>query len=135
MIMDFRSDTFTKPTPGMLSAMLNAETGDDVFSEDPTVNRLESMAAEMFGKEAALYCPTGTMSNQIAIKCHTYPGDEVICENNAHVYIYEGGGIAFNSSAQARTIEGDRGRISAEQIRAVINPDGVHRPRTALVCL
>jgi threonine aldolase len=135
MFIDFRSDTFTKPTPGMLSAMLNAETGDDVFSEDPTVNRLESMAAEMFGKEAALYCPTGTMSNQIAIKCHTYPGDEVICEKNAHVYIYEGGGIAFNSSAQARTIEGDRGRISAEQIRAVINPDDVHRPRTALVCL
>jgi threonine aldolase len=135
MITDFRSDTFTKPTTGMLTAMMNAEVGDDVFSEDPTVNRLEAMAAEMFGKEAALYCPTGTMSNQIAIKCHTMPGDEVICDSNAHVYIYEGGGIAFNSAAQVRTVEGDRGRITAEQVIGSINPDDVHKARTSLVCL
>lgn len=135
MFIDFRSDTFTKPTAGMLTALLNAETGDDVFGEDPTVNKLEEMAAELFGKQAALYCPTGTMSNQIAIKCHTQPGDEVICEKNAHVYIFEGGGIAFNSSAQVRAIIGDRGRIKAGQIIAAINPDDVHKARTSLVCL
>jgi threonine aldolase len=135
MVIDYRSDTFTKPTAGMLGAMMAAEVGDDVFAEDPSINRLEAMAAEMFGKEAALYCPTGTMSNQIAIKCHTVPGDEVICEKNAHVYIYEGGGIAFNSSAQTKPIEGIRGQIKAEQVIAAINPDDVHKARTSLVCL
>jgi threonine aldolase len=119
----------------MLSAMMHAPVGDDVFHEDPTVNRLEEMAAQMFGKEAALYCPSGTMSNQIAIKCHTQPGDEVICDSNAHVFVYEGGGIAFNSSAQVRTLPGDRGRISAEQVMEAVNPDDVHRARTSLVCL
>ena len=115
--------------------MMNAEVGDDVFREDPAVNKLEEIAAEMFGKEAAIYCSSGTMSNQIAIKCYTQPGDEVICEKNAHVYIFEGGGIAFNSSAQVRTIEGDRGRIRAEQVAAAINADDVHKARTSLVCL
>lgn len=134
-MIDFRSDTFTKPTPGMLTAIMNADVGDDVFGEDPSVNKLETMAAEMFGKAAALYCPTGTMSNQIAIKCHTMPGDEVICEKNAHVYIYEGGGIAFNSASQVKAIEGDRGRINAKQVSAAINPDDVHKARTSLVCL
>jgi threonine aldolase len=134
-MIDFRSDTFTKPVPGMLGAMMDAEVGDDVFGEDPTVNALEKLVAEMFGKEAALYCPTGTMSNQIAIKCHTLPGDEVICEKQAHVYIYEGGGIAFNSSAQVKPIDGDRGRITAEQVREQINPDDVHKARTSLVSL
>ncbi len=134
-MIDYRSDTLTKPTPGMLTAMMNAEVGDDVFREDPAVNKLEEIAAEMFGKEAAIYCSSGTMSNQIAIKCHTQPGDEVICEKNAHVYIFEGGGIAFNSSAQVRTIDGDRGRIQAEQVAAAINPDDVHKARTSLVCL
>lgn len=134
-MIDFRSDTFTKPTQGMLTAIMNADVGDDVFGEDPSVNKLEIMAAEMFGKAAALYCPTGTMSNQIAIKCHTMPGDEVICEKNAHVYVYEGGGIAFNSASQVRAIEGDRGRINAKQVRAAINPDDVHKARTSLVCL
>ena len=133
--MDYRSDTFTKPTAGMMAAMMNAEVGDDVFCEDPSINKLEAMAAELFGREAALYCPTGTMSNQIAIKCHTSPGDEVICENNAHVYIYEGGGIAFNAGAQAKPLEGDRGRVKAEQVIAAINPDDVHKARTSLVCL
>ncbi|HMH32481.1 MAG TPA: GntG family PLP-dependent aldolase [Puia sp.] len=135
MQIDFRSDTVTLPTTGMREAMMNAAVGDDVFGEDPSVNQLESMAAQLFEMEAALFCPSGTMSNQIAIKCHTQPGDEVICERQAHVCIYEGGGIAFNSGAQARTIEGDRGMISATQVEAVINPDDVHKARTSLVCL
>lgn len=133
--MDYRSDTFTKPTPGMLQAMLGAETGDDVFGEDITVNKLEAMMSELFGMEAALYCPSGTMSNQVAIKVHTLPGDEVICSALAHVYIYEGGGIAFNAGAQVRALEGDRGMISAQAIEAAINPDDVHKARTSLVCL
>lgn len=119
----------------MLQAIATAEVGDDVFREDPTVNKLEAIAAEMFGKEAALYCASGTMSNQIAIKCHTQPGDEVICEKNAHVYIFEGGGIAFNSSAQVKAIEGSFGKIDSGQVSAAINPDDVHKARTSLVCL
>ncbi len=133
--MDYRSDTFTKPGKGMLNAMLEAQTGDDVFGEDPTVNKLEAMMSELFGMEAALYCPSGTMSNQIAIKVHTLPGDEVICSNLAHVYIYEGGGIAFNAGAQVRALEGDRGMITAADVEAAINPDDVHKARTSLVCL
>src|SRR5579859_4878944 len=105
MPIDLRSDTVTRPTPAMLQAMMQAKVGDDVFGEDPSVNQLETMAARLFGMEAALYCPSGTMSNQIAIKRHTQPGDEVICERQAHVYIYEGGGIAFNSGSQVRPIE------------------------------
>lgn len=136
MTIDFRSDTFTRPTPGMLQAMTTATTGDDVFGEDPSVNKLEAMMADYFGKEAALYCPSGTMSNQIAIKVHTQPGDEVICSSLAHVYIYEGGGIAFNSGAQTRPIEGERGMITAAQVAAAINnPEDVHKATTTLVCL
>ncbi len=135
MTIDYRSDTFTKPTPGMLQAMLAAETGDDVFGEDPSINRLEAMMAEFFGKAAGLYCPSGTMSNQIAIKAHTLPGDEVICSHQAHVYIYEGGGIAFNAGAQVRPLTGDRGMINAAEVAAAINPDDVHKARTSLVCL
>ncbi|WP_089900861.1 threonine aldolase family protein [Chitinophaga arvensicola] len=134
-MIDFRSDTFTRPGPGMLQAMLQAETGDDVFGEDPSINKLEAMMAAYFGKPAALYCPSGTMSNQIAIKVHTLPGDEVVCSNLAHVYIYEGGGIAFNSGAQVHPITGDRGMIRAPQVEAAINPDDVHKARTSLVCL
>lgn len=135
MPIDLRSDTVTRPGAAMLDAMMHAKVGDDVFEEDPTVNRLEAFAAEMFGREAAIYCPSGTMSNQIAIKCHTQPGDEVVCEKSSHVYLYEGGGIAFNAAAQVKLIEGDRGRITADQIASAINPDDVHRPRTSLVCL
>src|ERR1700712_2167074 len=135
MPIDLRSDTVTRPGAAMVDGMMHAKVGDDVFEEDPTVNRLEAFAAEMFGREAAIYCSSGTMSNQIAIKCHTQPGDEVICEKNAHVYIFEGGGIAFNSSAQVRTIEGARGRIDAAQVAAAINPDDVHKAKTSLVCL
>src|SRR6185295_12594203 len=122
MITDLRSDTFTKPSPAMLEIMFKANVGDDVFGEDPSVNQPEAVSAAMFGMEAALFCPTGTMTNQVAIKCHTQPGDEVICEKLSHVYIYEGGGIAFNSGCQVRAIDGDRGRISAEQVEESINP-------------
>src|SRR4051812_45082908 len=120
-MVDLRSDTFTKPTPGMLHAMFTAKVGDDVFGEDPTVNKLEALTAQMFGMESAIFCPSGTMTNQIAIKCHTQPGDEVICEKLSHVYIYEGGGVAFNSGSQVKAIEGDRGRINADQISEAIN--------------
>ena len=115
--------------------MFKAPVGDDVFGEDPSVNKLESMVAALFQKDAALYCPSGTMSNQIAIKAHTQPGDEVICEKTSHVYQYEGGGIAFNSQAQVKLIDGDRGRINAVQVAEAINPDDVHKPRTSLVSL
>jgi threonine aldolase len=135
MTTDLRSDTFTKPGPGMLAAMMQAPVGDDVFGEDPTVNRLEAMAASMFGMEAAVFCPSGTMTNQIAIKCHTQPGDEVICERLSHIYQYEGGGIAFNSGASVRLLEGDRGRITAQQVLEAINPDDVHKAHTTLVSL
>lgn len=135
MITDLRSDTFTKPTPAMLEAMMKAPVGDDVFGEDPTVNQLEAFAANMFGMEAAVFCPSGTMTNQIAIKCHTQPGDEVICDKMSHVYVYEGGGIAFNSGAQVKPLEGERGRLSADQVAEAINPDDVHKARTSLVSL
>jgi threonine aldolase len=135
MITDLRSDTFTKPTPAMLEAIMRAPVGDDVFGEDPSVNELEIMAAEMFGMEAAIYCPTGTMTNQIGIKCHTQPGDEVICDKMSHVYQYEGGGIAFNSGCQVRPLEGRRGRLRDELVIEAINPNDVHKAHTSLVCL
>ena len=119
----------------MLEAMFKAQVGDDVFGEDPTVNELEHLSAELFGMQAALFCPSGTMTNQIAIKCHTQPGDEVICDKLSHVYIYEGGGIAFNSGAQVKPMDGDRGRITAGQVIEAINPDDVHKAKSTLVCL
>lgn len=119
----------------MLEAMMKAKVGDDVFGEDPSINELEEIAASMFGMEAGIFCPSGTMTNQIAIKCHTQPGDEVICDESAHVYQYEGGGIAFNSGASVKLLHGDRGRITAEQVKAAINPDDPHRANTSLVCL
>lgn len=135
MIIDYRSDTVTRPGPAMLEAIMKAPVGDDVFGEDPTINELEHLASIMFGMEAGLFCPSGTMTNQIAIKCHTTQGDEVICDESAHVYQYEGGGIAFNSGASVKLLHGDRGRITAEQVKAAINPDDVHRARTSLVCI
>ncbi len=135
MIIDLRSDTVTKPSPEMLNAMMSAKVGDDVFGEDPSINELETLAAKMFGMEAAVYCSSGTMTNQIAIKCHTQPGDEVICDEGSHVYQYEGGGIAFNSGSSVKLLYGDRGRISAAQVDAAINPDDPHRARTSLVSL
>jgi threonine aldolase len=117
----------------MLDAMASAPLGDDVFGEDPSINELETLAASMFGKEKALFCPSGTMTNQIAIKCHTQPGDEVICDELSHVYQYEGGGIAFNSSASVKLLQGNRGRINAEMVKAAIQPDDVHKPISSLV--
>lgn len=134
-MIDLRSDTFTKPTPGMLEAMFKAPVGDDVFGEDPSVNKLEAMMADIFEMESALFCASGTMANQIAIKCHTLPGDEVICEQLSHVYIYEAGGIAFNSSCQVKAIAGNQGRITAGQVAEAINPDDLHKARTSLVSL
>src|SRR6187551_410681 len=135
MIIDLRSDTVTKPTKGMMDAMMSAEVGDDVFAEDPTVTKLEEKAATMFGMEAALFCPSGTMTNQIAIKVHTQPGDELICDVNSHIYNYEGGGISFNSGVQAKLLQGDRGRLTAEQIEPAINGDFDWLTRTSLISL
>ena len=132
-IIDLRSDTVTKPSHGMLEAMMSAKVGDDVFGDDPTVIELEEKVAGKFGKEASLYCPSGTMTNQIAMKVHTKPGDEVICDESSHVYRYEGGGIGFNSGASVRLINGDRGRINAQQVIENINPDDIHFPVSRLV--
>ena len=135
-MIDLRSDTVTKPSQAMLDAMINAPVGDDVFGEDPTVNELENYAAELFGKEAALYCSSGTQTNQIAINVHVSPGGEVICHKESHVYKYEGGGIARNSGASVRLIDGNRGRISAEEVKNWINPEhDVHFPLTQLVSI
>lgn len=135
MIIDYRSDTVTRPGAEMLTAMMDAKVGDDVFGEDPSINELEEYVASQFNMEAAIYCPSGTMTNQIAIKCHTQPGDEVICDESAHIYQYEGGGIAFNSGASVKLLYGDRGRITAKQVQQAINPDDIHRANTSLVCL
>jgi len=133
-MIDLRSDTVTRPTPEMLNAMMHAPVGDDVFGEDPKINQLEAMAAEMFGMEAALFCPSGTMTNQIAIKLHTQPGDEIICHEYSHIYNYEGGGLAANSGCQTRLLKGERGFISAKDVEANIgNPHDVHAARTSMV--
>jgi threonine aldolase len=135
-MIDFRSDTVTKPTPPMREAMFNAKVGDDVFGEDPAINELEKKAADLFGMEAAIFCPSGTMTNQIAIKCHTQPGDEIICDALSHIYQYEGGGIGFNSGCSVKLIDGNYGRINAEQVEASINnKNDVHKPISKLVSL
>lgn len=135
MRIDLISDTVTRPTAGMREAMFSAEIGDDVFKEDPSVNALEQYGAEMFGKEAALFCPSGTMTNQIAITLHTRPGDEVICDASAHVFTTETGGMAKNSGVQPKPLPGDFGRLKAEQIEEHINPSLDWLPKTSLVCL
>ncbi|MBK9015802.1 MAG: aminotransferase class I/II-fold pyridoxal phosphate-dependent enzyme [Saprospiraceae bacterium] len=135
MKINLVSDTVTKPTPAMLSAMMAAEVGDDVFNEDPTVNALQAKAANMFGKEAALFCPSGTMTNQIAIKCHTQPLDEVICDHFSHIYQYEVGGYAYNSGVAINLIAGTNGKINASQVEAAIKPVQDWLPRTRLVVL
>lgn len=132
---DFRSDTVTKPCSNMLDAMFSAKVGDDVFGEDPTVNELQDYAAKLFGTEAALFCSSGTQTNQIAIKLHTQPGSELICDAKSHIYLYEGGGIAFNSGASARLIQSERGMFSAADVVDNINKDDVHFPTTKLVSL
>jgi len=135
MTVDYRSDTQTRPSREMLDFMFQAKVGDDVFGEDPSINALENLAAEMFGMEASVFCPSGTMTNQIAIKCHTQPGDEVVCDVSSHIYQYEGGGIAFNSGASVKLLYGDKGRISAQQVLENINADDVHKAHTSLVSL
>lgn len=135
-MIDLRSDTVTTPTKAMLDAMMKAHVGDDVFGEDPTVNELQKFAANMFGMEAALFCASGTMTNQIAIKLHTQPGDEIICDKLAHVYLYEGGGIGFNSGCSVRLVEGILGKFTAQQVLENINdPNNIHFPTTKLVCI
>jgi threonine aldolase len=134
-VVDLRSDTVTKPTAGMLEAMFKAKIGDDVFGEDEAINELEQKTAAIFGMEAGLFCPSGTMSNQIAIKCFTQPLDELITDQTAHIYRYEGGGIAFNSAVSTRLLDGYRGILTAEMIEPEINADHVYYPRTSLVVL
>jgi len=134
-MIDFRSDTVTLPTPAMLAYMQAAPVGDDVFGEDPSINALEAKTASLFGMEAGLFCPSGTMTNQLAIKTHTQAGDEVICEELSHIYQYEGGGIASNSGSSVKLLRGSRGRITAEQVLAAINPEDVHKPISKLVSL
>ena len=136
MKVNLISDTVTLPSPGMLDAMQNAKVGDDVFKEDPAVNALEDKVAQLFGKEAALFFPSGTMANQTAIKIHTQPGEQLICDHYAHVFNYEGGGVSFNSGVSCALIEGERGRITAAQVASKINPpDFYHSPLSTLVCL
>ncbi|WP_417195638.1 threonine aldolase family protein [Bizionia sp.] len=134
MKIDLRSDTVTKPTKGMLDAMLSAQVGDDVYKEDETVNALEERLAKLFGKPKALFFPTGTMANQTAIKLHTNPGDQVICDKDAHIYHYEGGGVSFNSGVSCKLLEGNHGMFTAAQVLDAINPpDFYHSPLTKLV--
>ncbi|MEZ4685352.1 MAG: GntG family PLP-dependent aldolase [Bacteroidia bacterium] len=136
MLIDLRSDTLTKPTPAMREAMYIAEVGDDVFGEDPAINALEEEVAAMLGMEAAVFCASGTMCNQIAIMAHTRPGDQMICYENAHVYLYEGGGAAANAGVTARRLPGRQGILSPEEIRLHINDaNDPHFPRTRLVCI
>lgn len=135
MIIDLRSDTVTKPSEAMRETIRNAKVGDDVFGEDPTILALESYVANLLGAEAALFCPTATMSNQIAIKAHTQPMDEIICDRLAHIYQYEVGGYAFLSGCSIRYVNGQYGIINESLVLANINPDDVHKPITRLVCL
>ena len=134
-MIDLRSDTITLPTPEMREAMAQAPVGDDVFSDDPTVNTLEERVAEMLGKEAAVYLPSGTMTNQVAVRTHTKPGDEILLDENAHIYFYEGGGTAALSGAICRLIPGERGIFGTVEMETVLRPVDVHYPRTKLVCL
>lgn len=135
MSLDLRSDTVTRPSPEMLEAMMSAEVGDDVFGADPTVNALQEKAAQLFGTEAALFCPSGTMTNQIAIRAQTYPGGEVIVEQTCHTYLYEGGGISSNSGCSVALLSGDRGRLTAAQVASKVKADDPHFPVSQLVSL
>ncbi|WP_290700375.1 GntG family PLP-dependent aldolase [Lacinutrix sp.] len=134
MKIDLRSDTVTKPSQGMLEVMLDAKVGDDVYKEDETVNKLETRVAKLFGKSHALFFPSGTMANQTAIKLHTNPGDQVICDKYAHIFNYEGGGASFNSGVSCKLLDGERGMFTAKQVEEAINPpDFYHSPLTRLV--
>ena len=133
MTIDLRSDTVTKPTKAMLEAMMQAQVGDDVFSEDPTVNVLEEKLASMFGKTKAVFFPSGTMANQTAIKLHTNPGEQVICDKYAHIYNYESGGASFNSGVSCRLLDGQGGMFTARQVVEAINPSDFYYSQTSLV--
>ncbi len=136
MEINLVSDTVTKPTPEMLQAMFRAQVGDDVYKQDPTVNELERRVAQMFGMEAALFFPSGTMANQTAIKLHTNPGEQLIADKYAHIFNYEGGGVSFNSGVSCALLAGKRGMIDARQVEEAINPpDFYHSPLTTLVCV
>ena len=136
MQIDLRSDTVTKPSNGMIEAMMTAKLGDDVYAEDPSVNALEARVATMFGKPKALFFPSGTMANQTAIKLHTQPGEQLVCDAYSHVYNYEGGGVSFNSGVSCKLLDGHRGMMTAAQVQAAINPpDFYHSPLTSLVSL
>ena len=134
-MIDLRSDTVTKPTPAMLQAMMNAEVGDDVFDEDPTVIKLEEKSAKLFGKEAGLFCASGTMCNQLGVKVNTKPLDDIIIDRNSHVYKYEAAGFAYNSSCSVTLLDGENGLITPQQVVDSINPDNVHYPESRLVVL
>lgn len=134
MEINLVSDTVTKPTVEMLQSMFKAEVGDDVYKQDPTVNELEAVVADLFGMEAALFFPSGTMANQTALKLHTQPGEQVICDKYAHIYHYEGGGASFNSGVSCCLLDGSRGMITAEMVKGAINdPEFYHAPKTSLV--
>ena len=134
-MIDLRSDTITQPTPAMRQAMAAAAVGDDVLGDDPTVAALERRTAELLGKEAAVYMPSGTMTNQVAIRAHTEPGDEIILEAQAHSYFYESGAPAALAGVSCRLIPGERGLFTADQVRSVLHPQNIHFPVTRLVCI
>lgn len=136
MLIDLRSDTVTRPTKAMQEVMWSAPVGDDVMGDDPTVNALQDKAAVLFGMEAALFCASGTMTNQLAIRVHTQPGSDVICDKNSHIYLYEGGGIMLNSFSSVKLLDGDRGRINAAQVTDAISPEGdIHATVSRMVSL
>ena len=135
-MIDLRSDTITKPCAKMLDAMLKAKVGDDVYGEDPTVKRLENLVADYFGMDRAMFFPSGTMANQVAIKLHTNPGDQVIAHKYSHVYNYEGGGASFNSGVSFKLLDGEKGIFSTDELTSAINPkDFYHAPLSKLVSL
>ena len=134
-MIDLRSDTVTRPTKGMRRAMLEAPVGDDVFGEDPTVNRLEEYVADLLGKEAALYAPSGTMTNQIGVQVNTSRGEEVLLHEGSHIFVYEAGAPAMLSGVQLRILPGENGILSPEPVRAAVRPEDVHFPRSKLICL
>lgn len=135
MIIDLRSDTVTKPGPEMMKVMMEAQVGDDVLGDDPTVIELQNYASELFGKEASLFCPSGTMTNQIAIFLGSGPLTEVLCEETNHIFQYEGGGISFHSRASVQTLKGVKGKLNPEQVLKAINPNDIHKPVTSFLSI
>lgn len=135
MKIDLRSDTITKPGKEMLEAMFTADLGDDVYGEDPSINKLEEEIADYFGKGKAIFCPSGTMANQIGLRLLTQPQDEIICDEKSHIYRYEGGGIFYNSLCSVKLIKSDSGILTPEQIEKEINIPDIHYPRSRVIAL